>query len=515
MTPSNIYINPANGHLIIIVNGEIIDTGIIPDNNCCFPQKVNNIYFGNAQVMMEACCGKCGDALVDTNTGNIYRFNGYVWTYIGNIHGATGWTGSTGPTGPTGIPGEATNTGATGSTGSTGPTGSTGSTGYTGSTGWTGSTGTTGYTGSTGWTGSIGAPGATGPTGFTGSTGSTGPTGSTGATGPTGNYTGTGFFGPGFPNAQTTTPENMTYNQSINLLRQPGTFYPTFFGSGIGTSASRIPSSEAVVIGNHSDHTGPNNANYTVAIGYYAGQLNQASGAIAIGYQVGYTGQQTNSIAIGNQAGSYSQGSNSVAIGTNAGQSEQGSNCIAIGNSAGNTSQGNNTIVLNASGSTLNTVTTNACYINPIRNANGTSSTRMYWDAGTFEVTYGTDASSLRYKTNVQDLPNRYTDALLNLHPVEFDYKESGKHSIGFIAEEVNEYIPEIVVKNAVDNNVIEGIEYEHLVAPMLKIIQEYQIRIETLENNVRYTDTNLGENVKLTNMLIQRIANLETKFTE
>jgi hypothetical protein len=49
----------------------------------------------------------------------------------------------------------------------------------------------------------------------------------------------------------------MTYNQAISLLRQPTTYHPTFFGSGIGTNASRIPNSSAVIIGNHNDTIGP------------------------------------------------------------------------------------------------------------------------------------------------------------------------------------------------------------------------------------------------------------------
>ena len=32
--------------------------------------------------------------------------------------------------------------------------------------------------------------------------------------------------------ADTTTPDTMTLNQAINLLRQPGVYYPTVFGTG-------------------------------------------------------------------------------------------------------------------------------------------------------------------------------------------------------------------------------------------------------------------------------------------
>lgn len=85
--------------------------------------------------------------------------------------------------------------------------------------------------------------GERGPTGPTGSTGSTGPTGSIGSTGPTGatgptQYTGTGFYGPGFINYGTNTSDTKTINETISLLRQPNTFYPTQMGLGVGTGTN-------------------------------------------------------------------------------------------------------------------------------------------------------------------------------------------------------------------------------------------------------------------------------------
>lgn len=97
-----------------------------------------------------------------------------------------------------------------------------------------GERGPTGPTGSIGSTGPNGAIGSTGPTGPTGSIGSTGPTG---ATGPT-QYTGTGFYGPGFINYGTNTSDTKTINETISLLRQPNTFYPTQMGLGVGTGTN-------------------------------------------------------------------------------------------------------------------------------------------------------------------------------------------------------------------------------------------------------------------------------------
>lgn len=271
--------------------------------------KCQTVIFSENQ---DPICGcppaKCGDIYINLETGNIFGFFGYNWDLIGNLQGHTGATGWTGPTGPQGIPGEASNTGASG------PTGYTGTTGYTGPTG---STGSTGFTGPTG-------PCCTGPTG---------------AQGPTGTYTGTGFFGPGFTYSNTFIQENMSYNTAIDLLRQPNTFYPVFFGTGIGTSDSRFPNSSAIVLGNHNDIIGPNNAEYSISIGYYSGQVSQGTGSIAVGYQAGYTSQDNNSIALGYQSGYTSQGSKCVAIGYMAGTTNQQMNSISIGENAGNNNQ--------------------------------------------------------------------------------------------------------------------------------------------------------------------------------
>lgn len=76
-----------------------------------------------------------------------------------------------------------------------------------------------------------------------------------------------------------------------------------------------------------------------------------------------------NSIGIGKNAGQTSAGSNTVCIGHEAGRNNAPKNSIAIGNKAAQTSLDNlvNTIVLNATDNSLNPITSNSLYINPIR----------------------------------------------------------------------------------------------------------------------------------------------------
>jgi len=128
----------------------------------------------------------------------------------------------------------------------------------------------------------------------------------------------------------------------------------------------------------------------SIAIGYQAGFTGQKFYSVALGYQAGFTGHGTGSIAIGYQAGyADATGPNSIAIGTQAGQFGLGSNSIAIGNLAGPTGAAfSNNIILNAAGSALNPSTGSAFYAAPIRQYSDTSSTVLFYNTTSSEVTY-------------------------------------------------------------------------------------------------------------------------------
>jgi hypothetical protein len=80
-----------------------------------------------------------------------------------------------------------------------------------------------------------------------------------------------------------------------------------------------------------------------------------------------------------------------IRIGNNAGQTDQGNFSIAIGNNAGKTDQDDNTIILNAKSQELNTDTSNAFYVKPIRNSEGTS--LLQYDICSGEITHSNQIS--------------------------------------------------------------------------------------------------------------------------
>jgi hypothetical protein len=103
-------------------------------------------------------------------------------------------------------------------------------------------------------------------------------------------------------------------------------------------------------------------------------------------------------VAIGFQAGWLRQGNMAIAIGSNAGYSNQGDNSIAIGTLAGSNAQGSNTIILNATGAELNSATTEACYIAPIRSFSNANI--LTYDTTSKEVTYVAKTFVIDHPTN-------------------------------------------------------------------------------------------------------------------
>lgn len=93
----------------------------------------------------------------------------------------------------------------------------------------------------------------------------------------------------------------------------------------------------------------------------------------------------------------------------------------------------------------------------------------------------GTVVSSQRYKEDIKDLTEE--ESIMNLRPVSFQYKFNGQHSVGLIAEEVDETYPALCIYNAEGKP--ESVKYHEMPALLLKEIQRLNARIEALEKKV------------------------------
>jgi hypothetical protein len=170
-----------------------------------------------------------------------------------------------------------------------------------------------------------------------------------------------------------------------------------------------------------------------------------------------------------------------------------GTGNIAIGASAGSTFGGSesNNIYLNNVGVTAES--------NTIRI--GTTQTKNF-QSGISGVTItgtpvfvssagqlGIAASSRRFKENILPISAATVDAFMKLNPVSFTYKTDPDHATqyGFIAEEVEPLLPELVIYDEEGNvlTIASHLMYALLYSQIKKdhdLIHELRTRIENLE---------------------------------
>ena len=110
----------------------------------------------------------------------------------------------------------------------------------------------------------------------------------------------------------------------------------------------------------------------------------------------------------------------------------------------------------------------------------GTGNRAVYSDAtGLLTNT----ASDFRLKENIEAIPE--TDMLLKiiqLEPKTFNWKSTGEDDIGFIAQEVNEVLPELVVER---NDGFLSVNYDRIPTLLVCCIKQLQEQINALKLQV------------------------------
>jgi hypothetical protein len=107
--------------------------------------------------------------------------------------------------------------------------------------------------------------------------------------------------------------------------------------------------------------------------------------------------------------------------------------------------------------------------------------------SGTYRPMYASSfntPSSRRFKTNIRTLDNAL-QKVERLRGVRYDEKSSGKHSVGLIAEEVGEVIPEVVTYE--DNGKeAKAMDYSRLVPVLIEAIKDQQKEIDELKTAMK-----------------------------
>jgi len=114
-------------------------------------------------------------------------------------------------------------------------------------------------------------------------------------------------------------------------------------------------------------------------------------------------------------------------------------------------------------------------------------------DAGVL-VTTGGGTSDSRKKQNIQYIDDETTPHILNLKPVKFEYKDySGTTRHGFIAQDVLETYPELVLGDGEKENGTYGLDYDGILSLTVKSLQETILKVEKLEKELNELKNKLG----------------------
>ena len=140
---------------------------------------------------------------------------------------------------------------------------------------------------------------------------------------------------------------------------------------------------------------------------------------------------------------------------------------------------GNNSHNLRASGATFMLNSGSGNFIFEI-----TGTQEGYINANGFN-----NGSDVAFKENIEDITYGL-DTIKQLQPRKFDWKEApaaDKSSIGFIAQEVESIIPEIISESCPDGDVtsFKGMNYGALTSVLVKAIQEQQTVIDDLKSRI------------------------------
>ena len=451
--------------------------------------------------------------------------------------GEVGATGSTGGSGPTGAKGQK---GEVGSTGGTGPTGPTGSKGQKGEVGSSGGTGPTGPTGSTGAKGQKGQKGQTGSGGSTGPTGPTGPTGSTGPTGPSGDPFGGGTFTAPIE-ISTSTNEHLILSGATHpyIRFQEGTtdkamiqwsadgvlqfrnqengkyaFWPTVTAAAEvvllrnDTTTTSGEDLGSVNFG-HTDGT-PDFPTQTVPQlpARILAQATESTGTYDDGARLSFYTKPTNAnkdtnsierVRIDEDGTSRFYGDIEInSSGTNA------SACLQINNSSSSTYNK----AIEALNSNLTSGESEQFFMGRALSAKNVADWRFtysasgsdnnfmslgFWDvdnilkitAGKVTTVDGTfnNTSDERLKENIKPIDNALAD-ICQLEGVSFDWKDSGASGQGFIAQQVEPIIPEVVNTDA--DTSMKSINYVGLIGHLVEAIKTQQTQIDDLKDEIQ-----------------------------
>ena len=310
---------------------------------------------------------------------------------------------------------------------------------------------------------------------------------------------GNSFLGRAAGYRNTTGYSNSFFGRSAGEANTTG-YYNSFFGRSAG--ANNTDGDGNSFFG---QYAGLRNTveNDNTFIGYYAdldGSTESVTNATAIGYRAFVS--QSDSLVLGSIAGVNSATANvNVGIGTPAPARQlhiAGDNAVFRMDRSADTAAfmlvrtdgSGNPLKSFVVGTNASGANTGEFIINDLGTAVGGPGTRRMTIDNDGNVSFtGTvtaidflnlTPSSLTLKTNVRTYDNAL-DTVSRLRGVRFDWKDSGKPSVGLIAEEVEEVVPEVVSRGG-NVGTATGVNYTGLVGVLVEAVKEQQMVMEGLK---------------------------------
>lgn len=242
------------------------------------------------------------------------------------------------------------------------------------------------------------------------------------------------------------------------------------------------------IVNNAGDHVFTANANNRIGIG--AGtQVPSATMDIASGVRTGTYSYQGNTMYVTGGLGALSNGAEFVHSNGSAGVGIGWNGLYMTGTNGNNVMylRSQSHVVLQPDNGSLGYYATTSAFYpssNGVLNLGGSSNR---W-AAVYSVNGTIQTSDARLKKNIKPMQYGLSE-VMNLKPVVYDWKnDSGTNKLGFIAQELKEVIPNVVIGDENKENL--GVNYAELVPVLTQAIQEQQkiiedlkIRIEKLEN--------------------------------
>lgn len=145
--------------------------------------------------------------------------------------------------------------------------------------------------------------------------------------------------------------------------------------------------------------------------------------------------------------------------------------------------------------------------VNPIQHSSGARLTA----AGTWA-----NASDRRLKTAIQ--PSKYgLETVLKLRPVDYLLKNNQQAQVGFIAQEVQKLVPEVVdgKAGAVQEGETLAIAYGQLVPVLTKAIQEQEATIQAQAQKIKALEANNNQQANTVQQLETRLSTMNERLED